>query len=77
MEIIDFQLRNIQSKDWAILLFAIATIIIAINKTLFGKRFSDFIRLATSDKYLKSYKNTSSTNKWFYNWFYFFTCTKH
>lgn len=65
MEIIDFQLRNIQSKDWAILLFAIATIIIAINKTLFGKRFSDFIRLATSDKYLKSYKNTSSLTNGF------------
>ncbi|WP_130733384.1 DUF4271 domain-containing protein [Flavobacterium sp. J27] len=57
---IQFQERIIQFKDWATILFVLNFIIIAINRNVFQARFSEFIKLAISDKYTKIYKDTSN-----------------
>jgi hypothetical protein len=62
--------RFIANTDWATTLFFIGFSIIAINKTVFGIRFSEFSRLALSDKYLKIYKdNTNLQNSFTFSFF--------
>lgn len=53
------------TKDWAIVLFLIALVIIATNKNVFEVRFNEFLRLGFSDKYNKIYKDTSNLLDWF------------
>ena len=65
METIEYQLRFIKTQDWAILLFAVSVIIVAVNRTLFSNKFFDFIRLAVSDKYIRTYKNPSNISNGF------------
>lgn len=57
--------RITESKDWATVVFIIAFILIAITRTAFDKRFSDFIRLIFSNKYIKTYKDSSNLLSWF------------
>ena len=52
--------RIIESKDWATILFVICIGIIAVNKTVSSIRFSEFVRLAYSDKYTKIYRDSSN-----------------
>ncbi|WP_010253244.1 DUF4271 domain-containing protein [Myroides injenensis] len=52
--------RIIKNKDWATILFFAGFSIIAINRTIFGVRFSEFTRLAISNKYLKIYKDNTN-----------------
>ncbi|OIQ21688.1 MAG: DUF4271 domain-containing protein [Flavobacterium sp. MedPE-SWcel] len=52
-----FSERTIENKDWATILFILCLALIAINKTVSKKRFSEFIRLFYSDKYIKVYKD--------------------
>lgn len=65
METIEYQLRFIKTQDWAILLFAVSVIVVAVNRTLFSNKFFDFIRLAVSDKYIRTYKNPSNISNGF------------
>ena len=51
--------RNIESKDWAIVLFLVAFFLVALIKTVFEKRFNDFFKIAISNKYLKTYRDSS------------------
>ncbi|MEN9908658.1 MAG: hypothetical protein RLZZ540_1807 [Bacteroidota bacterium] len=51
--------RITENKDWATFLFVFAFAIIAIIKSVFGNRFSDFINLIFSDKYSKVYRDSS------------------
>ena len=51
--------RLLESNDWATLVFVLALVLVAVCKSLFETRFSDFIRLIVSDKYLKVYKDSS------------------
>jgi hypothetical protein len=51
--------RIIDPKDWATLLFVFSILLIAVTKSAFEARFSDFLRLLVSDKYIKIYKDTS------------------
>jgi hypothetical protein len=62
-----FQLteRIIINKDWATLLFVLSIVIIALNKTVFSVRFSEFMKLGYSDKYNKIYKDTNNLLSWF------------
>ncbi len=57
---IQLQDRIIVNKDWATILFITCMIIIAINKTLSSIRFSEFMRLAYSDKYTKIYRDSNN-----------------
>ena len=57
---IQLQDRIIANKDWATILFITCMIIIAINKTLSSIRFSEFMRLAYSDKYTKIYRDSNN-----------------
>jgi hypothetical protein len=60
MNSITFHERIISHSDWATLLFAIAFIIIAVNRNVFTTRFYEFIRLAVSNKYTKIYRDSSN-----------------
>lgn len=53
------QPRIIEPKDWATFLFVFSFVLIAITKTAFETRFSEFLRILVSDKYIKVYKDTS------------------
>ena len=55
-----FQPREVISSDWALFLFVIAFVIVAINKNVFAARFFEFIRLGISDKYNKIYRDSSN-----------------
>ncbi|MCA0349398.1 MAG: DUF4271 domain-containing protein [Bacteroidetes bacterium] len=51
--------RILEPKDWATLLFLFSLLLIAIAKTAFETRFSEFLRILVSDKYIKIYKDSS------------------
>jgi hypothetical protein len=53
------QQRILEPKDWATYLFVFSFVLIAISKTAFETRFSEFLRILVSDKYIKVYKDTS------------------
>ncbi len=57
--------RIIENNDWATLLFVFCLALIVITKTAFENRFSDFINLLVSDKYIKIYKDSSNLMSWF------------
>lgn len=50
--------RITENKDWATLLFVLSFAIIAVNKSIFENRFSDFVNLIFSDKYTKVYRDS-------------------
>ncbi|RZJ27030.1 MAG: DUF4271 domain-containing protein [Flavobacterium sp.] len=50
--------RPMETHDWATVLFVLCFVLIAVTRTAFEKRFSDFMRLAVSDKYIKVYKDS-------------------
>jgi len=60
-----FHPRIIENKDWATALFILSFVLIAMTKSIFENRFSEFSRLIISDKYLKVYKNSSQMTSWF------------
>lgn len=53
------QPRILEPRDWATYLFVFSFVLIAITKTAFEGRFSEFIRILFSDKYIKIYKDPS------------------
>jgi hypothetical protein len=53
------QPRVLASRDWATFLFAFSFVLIAITRTVFETRFSEFLRILVSDKYIKVYKDPS------------------
>lgn len=59
------QERVIENKDWATVLFVVCFVLIAVTKTTFESRFSDFSKLLFSDKYNKIYKDSSHLMSWF------------
>jgi hypothetical protein len=58
-------LRVIENKDWATILFVISFAIIAMTKSAFENRFSDFVKLIYSDKYTNIYKDSSNLKSGF------------
>jgi hypothetical protein len=53
------------AHDWATILFVLCFSLIAVNRAVFEVRFSEFIKLAWSDKYIKIYKDSSNLQSWF------------
>ena len=53
------QPRVLEPKDWATYLFVFSFVLIAITKSAFETRFSEFLRILVSDKYIKVYKDSS------------------
>ncbi|TDE01378.1 DUF4271 domain-containing protein [Flavobacterium sandaracinum] len=51
--------RITENKDWATVLFVLSFAIIAITKSVFENRFSDFANLIFSNKYTKVYKDSA------------------
>jgi len=54
------QPRMMEARDWAAVVFVVALILIAIARTTFENRFSDFTKLIVSDKYIKVYRDSSN-----------------
>jgi hypothetical protein len=54
------QPRILENKDWATLLFVVAFALVAITKSTYENRFSEFSKLIFSDKYAKIYRDTSN-----------------
>jgi len=57
--------RIVENKDWATALFVFSLVLIALSKSLFENRFSEFTKLIVSDKYLKVYKDAGLMMSWF------------
>ena len=57
--------RIIENKDWATILFVMSFALIAVTKSVFENRFSEFSRLLVSDKYIKIYRDNSQLMSWF------------
>lgn len=49
--------RVVEDKDWANILFVLTFTVIAITKSAFEIRFSEFVKLIYSNKYTKVYKD--------------------
>jgi hypothetical protein len=58
-------LRVIENKDWATILFVISFATIAITKSAFENRFTDFAKLLYSDKYTNVYKDSNNLKSGF------------
>lgn len=56
---LELQPRLIENKDWATVVFVLAFALVVLAKSAFENRFSDFIRLIVSDKYMKIYRDSS------------------
>jgi hypothetical protein len=48
--------RIVGGKDWATILFVLCFVLVAVNRSVFEIRFTEFVKLAYSDKYTKIYK---------------------
>ncbi|MEG2101641.1 DUF4271 domain-containing protein [Flavobacterium oncorhynchi] len=57
--------RIIENKDWATVLFILTFAIVAITKSAYETRFSEFSRLIFSDKYAKIYRDNNHINSSF------------
>ena len=57
--------RIVENKDWATALFLFSLVLIALSKSLFENRFSEFIKLIVTDKYIKVYKDSGLMMSWF------------
>jgi len=53
------QPRTMEPRDWATIIFVVVLILVAVAKTAFENRFSDFTKLIVSDKYIKIYRDSS------------------
>jgi hypothetical protein len=52
--------RLVENKDWATILFVLAFAMVAITKSAYENRFSEFAKLVFSDKYVKIYRDSSN-----------------
>ncbi|WCM43393.1 DUF4271 domain-containing protein [Flavobacterium sp. CBA20B-1] len=62
---IDFLQRNISSIDWVTVLVVAAFAAIVITRITFPNRFSDFAKLAFSNKYLSTYRDSNNMKSGF------------
>lgn len=67
--------RASSGKDWATILFVLCFVLVAVNRTVFTLRFSEFIKLAVSDKYIKIYKDSGNIMSGFTISFFFIQVT--
>jgi hypothetical protein len=59
------QLRVIENRDWATILFVISFATVSVTKSAFENRFADFVKIIYSDKYTNVYKDGSHLNSSF------------
>jgi hypothetical protein len=57
--------RIVGGKDWATILFVLCFVLVAVNRSVFEIRFTEFVKLAYSDKYTKIYKDSGNMLSWF------------
>ena len=59
------QPRILETKDWATITFLVVLCLVVVAKSAFENRFSDYIRLLVSDKFIKVYKDGSQLQSGF------------
>ena len=64
MEIV-FLNRYNYSLDWATILFVLTFAAIVVTRLTFARRFEDFIKLAVSNKYLSTYRDSNNLKSGF------------
>jgi hypothetical protein len=57
--------RLYENTDWATLLFLVCFAVLAITRSVFKNRFTDFINLILSDKYIKVYRDGNNLKSGF------------
>ena len=57
--------RILENKDWAALVFVLCMLFVALTKSAFENKFSDFKNLIISEKYIKTYRDSSHLMTWF------------
>ena len=57
--------RAVSGRDWATILFVVCFVLMAVNKSVFELRFTEFTKLAFSDKYIKIYKDSGNIRSGF------------
>ncbi len=60
-----YQPRIVENTDWAAIIFVIMLLLVALTRVMFEKRFGEFLKLAATDKYVKTYKDGSNIKSWF------------
>ncbi|MBF6607957.1 MAG: DUF4271 domain-containing protein, partial [Flavobacterium sp.] len=59
------QPRSWENTDWAVVVILLALTTVAATRSVFEKRFSEFVKLGISDKYTKIYRDNSHMMSWF------------
>lgn len=59
------QPRILETRDWAVVLFVVALVLVAITRSVFENRFADFVKLGISNKYIMIYRDSSHLMSWF------------
>lgn len=62
---IEFLQRNIISLDWVTALLVVTLATVVVNRLTFPNRFDDFIKLAFSNKYLSTYRDSNNMKSGF------------
>jgi Domain of unknown function (DUF4271) len=57
--------RNVENKEWVALVLVLCLLFVMLTKIAFENKFSDFRNLFFSDKYIKTYRDSSHLMTWF------------
>jgi Domain of unknown function (DUF4271) len=57
--------RNVENKEWVALILVLCLLFVMLTKTAFENKFADFRNLIFSDKYIKTYRDSSHLMTWF------------
>ncbi len=57
--------RNIENKEWVALVLVLCLLFVMLTKTAFENKFADFRNLIFSEKYIKTYRDSSHLMTWF------------
>jgi Domain of unknown function (DUF4271) len=57
--------RNIENKEWVALVLVLCLLFVMLTKTAFENKFTDFRNLIFSEKYIKTYRDSSHLMTWF------------
>ncbi len=57
--------RNVENKEWVALVLVLCLLLVMLTKTAFENKFTDFRNLFFSEKYIKTYRDSSHLMTWF------------
>ena len=57
--------RVVLDTNWATFLFLVISFLITLTKSIYSSRFSDFMKLTSTTKYINRYTTSNKNNLWF------------